>query len=441
MPTCQQIMSVTVSGPFTIGPTSSPSATSSHQRGSAPRGASAAYWASMRGDLVVGVGGRARRRRTSCAPGPSCARCGSSAGTAPTAAGRRRRGTPGRSTRARPARRTRSACRARPTSALRRATRRARPQRRPPLAGAGRVEGVDAAQRIALHERLLVVGASSVTSSSPISVSPPTSGGGAIGPAPPGRRRRRRVAPQRVVVAVGLGDVAEGVGVGARGSAAAAGGARRRRSGPAGGRSPSSVIRPASRRDGVSGHGGLPTARRTPSATIVLEVVEGQALLGTWTSPTTTRVDGEVGDARGPLRSLAERRTDRPDRSAAVGLAGGDRPRPCDRHGLSRNAGARRRRRRRGRAGVDPVVGRAQVEAAEVRVVAEEADLEGDERRSWASGACVGCRPRSHARRGRPRLGGRNTCRKRSSLFSKNEYTEPTENSASSATSFSVVSW
>ena len=38
MPTCQHTMSVTVSGPFTIGPTVSPSATSSHQRGSAPAG-------------------------------------------------------------------------------------------------------------------------------------------------------------------------------------------------------------------------------------------------------------------------------------------------------------------------------------------------------------------------------------------------------------------
>ena len=47
MPTCQQTMSVTVSGPLTIGPTASPSATSSHQRGSAPRGPSAAYWASI----------------------------------------------------------------------------------------------------------------------------------------------------------------------------------------------------------------------------------------------------------------------------------------------------------------------------------------------------------------------------------------------------------
>ena len=47
MPTCQHTMSVTVSGPFTIGPTSSPSATSSHHRGSAPRGSSLAYCASI----------------------------------------------------------------------------------------------------------------------------------------------------------------------------------------------------------------------------------------------------------------------------------------------------------------------------------------------------------------------------------------------------------
>ena len=37
MPTCQQTMSVTRNGPFTRGSSSSPSATSSHQRGSAPR--------------------------------------------------------------------------------------------------------------------------------------------------------------------------------------------------------------------------------------------------------------------------------------------------------------------------------------------------------------------------------------------------------------------
>ena len=36
-PTCQHTMSVTVSGPFTIGPTASPSSTSSQKRGSAPR--------------------------------------------------------------------------------------------------------------------------------------------------------------------------------------------------------------------------------------------------------------------------------------------------------------------------------------------------------------------------------------------------------------------
>src|SRR4030095_9157566 len=49
MPTCQHTMSVTVSGPLTIGPTVSPSATSSHQRGSAPPGG------------PVGVRGLARR--------------------------------------------------------------------------------------------------------------------------------------------------------------------------------------------------------------------------------------------------------------------------------------------------------------------------------------------------------------------------------------------
>jgi hypothetical protein len=47
MPTCQQIMSVTVSGPFTSGPTSSPSSTSSHQRGSLPRGRSRPYCSSI----------------------------------------------------------------------------------------------------------------------------------------------------------------------------------------------------------------------------------------------------------------------------------------------------------------------------------------------------------------------------------------------------------
>ena len=49
MPTCQHTMSVTVSGPFTIGPTSSPTATSSQNRGSAPRrdSACATYCASI----------------------------------------------------------------------------------------------------------------------------------------------------------------------------------------------------------------------------------------------------------------------------------------------------------------------------------------------------------------------------------------------------------
>ena len=58
MPTCQHTMSVTVSGPLVSGPTSSPSSTSSHHRGSAPRGASARV-------PRVDVGDLARRSRSS----------------------------------------------------------------------------------------------------------------------------------------------------------------------------------------------------------------------------------------------------------------------------------------------------------------------------------------------------------------------------------------
>ena len=98
-----------------------------------------------------------------------------------------------------------------PTSALRRATDMPGPHRRPPLAGARRVEGVDAAQRIALHERLLVGGdlGDLVDADERVAADerrrrdrPAPPGGGAVG----------RVAPQRVVVAVGLGHVPEGVG-------------------------------------------------------------------------------------------------------------------------------------------------------------------------------------------------------------------------------------
>ena len=73
-------------GPSPSGRPSSPSSTSSHQRGSAPRRPFARVLRVDLVDLVVGVRARARWRRTSCARAPSRARCGSSAGTGPTAA-------------------------------------------------------------------------------------------------------------------------------------------------------------------------------------------------------------------------------------------------------------------------------------------------------------------------------------------------------------------
>ena len=122
----------------------------------------------------------------------------------------RRRGTPARSTRGSPARRTRSACRAR---------RRARCGETSGAAGTAapttrvrwrrRTRARRASGSPFIRSRCSA--ATSVTSSSPISVSPPTSTGDAIGILPPGLGAVRRVAPQRVVVAVGDRDVAEGV--------------------------------------------------------------------------------------------------------------------------------------------------------------------------------------------------------------------------------------
>src|SRR5581483_3515775 len=85
-----------------------------------------------------------------------------------------------------------------------------RPQRSPPLAGARRVERVDAPQRVAPHQLRvlgrdlgdLVLADQGVASGER---------GGRDRPAPPCARGVRGVAPQRVVVAVGLGDVAERV--------------------------------------------------------------------------------------------------------------------------------------------------------------------------------------------------------------------------------------
>ncbi len=215
MPTCQQIMSVTVSGPFTSGPISSPSSTSSHQRVFAPRGASRAYCSSIAASVVLRVRRLLERAPPSCAPAPSCARCGPCSGTDRTAAGRRRCGTPGRSTRGLPARRTPTACRARrpgrsaATYACSAAAAPTTPGRSRRRTRGRRAAGHPSSGRGARR-------ATSATSSSPISVSPPTIGGGAIG-AP-----HRVVAPyvgiaaERVVVAVGLRDVTERVGVGAQ---------------------------------------------------------------------------------------------------------------------------------------------------------------------------------------------------------------------------------
>ena len=139
MPTCQHTMSVTVSGPLTSGPDRRrPRRTSSHQRGSAPRGRSAAYWASMAAISLVGVGGQ-----LDVVVLLALARLGALGADHQPVLRRQQRavdrpGTPGRTTRAPPARRTRSACRARRPARCGGPTRPAGPQRRPPLAGAGR---------------------------------------------------------------------------------------------------------------------------------------------------------------------------------------------------------------------------------------------------------------------------------------------------------------
>ena len=213
MPTCQQIMSVTVSGPFTSGPTSSPSSTSSHQRGSAPRGRSAAYCASMAASSSSVVATPARRRRTSGAPGPSVRSVrtmsrywAASSGPVDLAehlarplvhrppgelAGLVEHGHQGVAA-SHPAQRA---------------------QRRPPLPGRRRVEGVHAPQRVALQQRpgVVVEVGHLVLAHERVAAHQRRRGDR---PLPTASWRVGRVAPQRVVVAVGLGHVTEGVGGG-----------------------------------------------------------------------------------------------------------------------------------------------------------------------------------------------------------------------------------
>ena len=154
MPTCQQTMSVTRERALHHrADRRRPRSTSSHHRGSAPRrplgrvlrrrsrrsrrrcrarARSSSYFLRSRAFVALGADHepvlagqqRCRRRRGTPAPVHSCtARSANSLGLSST-----------------------------PTSALRRRTRVPGPQRRPPLAGAGRVEGVHAAERVALHQ-------------------------------------------------------------------------------------------------------------------------------------------------------------------------------------------------------------------------------------------------------------------------------------------------
>ena len=187
--------------------------------------------------LRVGLG-RRRRRPLLRAPAPSRARCGSSAGTGRRAARPPRPGRPARSTRAPPVRRTRSACPGTPTRAFRRRTRVAREQRRPPLAEAARVEGVHAAERIAAHQLALVRGAPRRPRPRRSACRRRRASGGAIDAAPARSGAVGRIAEERIVVAVGVRDVAEGVLVGGGGSAAVGDAARGRRCAPAAARSP-----------------------------------------------------------------------------------------------------------------------------------------------------------------------------------------------------------
>ena len=193
MPTCQQTMSVTRSGPLTSGPIGRrPRRRPPTIAARAPRGAL--------GRVLARRSRRSARRSSArldhdravllALPGLRRARCGSSGGTARRAPCRPRRGTHARSTRGLPARRTRWLVVARRRARC--AARSAGPGR----SGAhhsratGGVEGVHAAQRIALHRVALLVGDARVTSSSPMSVSPPTSA-----------RRRDAAPPERVLVA------------------------------------------------------------------------------------------------------------------------------------------------------------------------------------------------------------------------------------------------
>ena len=211
MPVCHTTMSVTRIGPFTSGPTSSPSATSSHQRGSAPRRRSrSAATASSIAAISSSVYGRISvasffpRLVASSRSARIISRyCPDSTGP-PAAANT----SPNHSCTARPANSPCLSCT--PTRALRRVTRVPGSQRVPPLPERPRVEGVHPAERVALHQRLGVALESGDLVLADERVAPDQVGRRDRA-APAGLRAVARVAPQRVVVAVGLGHVAERV--------------------------------------------------------------------------------------------------------------------------------------------------------------------------------------------------------------------------------------
>ncbi len=211
IPVCQQTISVTVRGPLTIGVRSSPSSTSSHQRGSLPRGTSRAYWASISAssdsdhccgferDLLLALA-RFRalgphhvaqlRREERPAIHPEDVRGPLVYG----AAGELRCLVLGA-----------DECVPSPDSGT-------RCEWRPPLPTARRVEGVDAAQRVALHE-VTVLGRDLddlILADERVAAHQRRWGDRAL---PSRRCRVVRIAPERVVVAVALRDVAERVRV------------------------------------------------------------------------------------------------------------------------------------------------------------------------------------------------------------------------------------
>ena len=217
MPTCQHTMSVTRNGPFTSGPTSSPSATSSHQRGSGPRrrsgsAATASVIASISSSVYgPDLGALVLARRLGLLPlAPD---------HQPVLGGQRRpvdlaEDLAGPLVHRAPGELADLVVDAdqgvAPTDAD------AGAQRVPPLPEAAGVEGVDAPERVALHQglRLVVVAGDLVLADERVAADEV------------GRARSARPsgwpsawsgsAPERVVVAVGLGDVAEGVLVGAQ---------------------------------------------------------------------------------------------------------------------------------------------------------------------------------------------------------------------------------